>query len=89
MYNSQEILLEVLAVRGMVAEECGRPGLSADAECSRDCNTLDAMASTEGEPIEDEADGVGRDTAATPVEVVVAVEEGVLEEDCAIPTFAD
>ena len=43
----------------MVAEECGRPSLSAEAECSKDCNTLDAMTSTEGEPIEDKANGVG------------------------------
>ena len=56
----------------MVAEECGRPGLSAEVKCSKDCNTLDAMASTEGE---DEADGVGRDTAATPIEVVVVIKD--------------
>ena len=77
------------AGRGTVAEECGRPGLSAEAECSNDCKTLDAMASTEGEPIEDEAEGAERDAAATPVEVVVAIEDGVPEEDCAIPTFTD
>ena len=49
------------------------------------------MASTEGEPIEDKADGVGRDAAAaTPAEVVVATEDGlrgVLEEDCTIRPF--
>ena len=63
-YNSPKVLAE----RGTVAEKSGRPSLSGDAECSIDCNTLDAMASTEGEPIEDEEDGL----------------RGVLEEDCAI-----
>ena len=46
------------------------------------------MASTEGDPVEDEVDGFGRDAATTtPAEVVVAIEDGlrgVLEEDCAI-----
>ena len=57
------------------------PGLNVDAECSGNYSTLDAIASTEGDPREGE-----QDTTEGPTEVVVRDDElgGVLDEDCTI-----